>query len=829
MNPYNIPEELRVRRQWILWRMEWRSDDPEHQLKPTKIPYVARPGGGKASVTNPADWVTFDEAVRAPLSSKEPVDPTVPLEQSGYSGLGFVFTADDPYTGIDLDDTQGNVEAYERQFKVFREFDSYSELSPSEKGMHIFIKGQIPGGKGRRRAFIELYSQERFFTMTGNVQRNVPIAERQELLNILFEQMGPPVKEYAHVQDQAQTETDEEIIAQARRALNGDKFSALFDGDWISHYPGDGSGDQSRADFALIDILAYYSNNQAQVTRLFLQSQLGQRDKARTRPAYVENMVKRAYDNQPVSIDLTAARANIERMIAESQIAQYPNQAPVNFDASAAGEPGGNPAAPVGQASPGLSSGATNDPASPGSFDPSSPVVFPPGLVGDIAAFILSVSPRPVPQIALAASIALMSGICGRSYNVSGTGLNQYIIMLASTGAGKDAVSVGISKLMAAVKQSVRDAGDFQGPGELVSSAGLIKWLAKKPAVLSILGEFGAKMQELASPTANAHLKSLERVLLQMYSKSGAGNVFDPMAYSDADKNTDPLHSPALTILGESVPERFYASLEEHVIASGLLPRFLVFEYLGDRQYLKEGTQKILPPLALVETMASLTAHSLSLSNQGQVVDVPMTVEAERLFREFDHWTTDQINRDKSDVNAHLWNRAHLKALKLAAVVAVGINYHGPIITYDEANYATNEVVKQTRRMLSKFETGQIGAAVGSEIKQRQEVYKVIGRYMVNDWESQHKYGGTEAMHKAGVILDGHIQKRCIAVACFRHDKFSASGAIKRTIDYMLSTDELREIPKSDMQERFGTKAKAYIAIDPKNFLDAVRANQPKE
>lgn len=828
MSLYDIPAELRERRQWILWRFEWRKDDPEHQLKPTKIPYIPRPGCGKASVTNPADWGTFDEAVQAPLTCVEPVDHDTPLEVSGYSGLGFVFTANDPYTGIDLDDTQGNEEAYQRQFKVFREFDSYSELSPSGKGMHIFVKGQIPGGKGRRRAFIELYCQERFFTMTGNVQRDVPIAERQELLNILYEQMGPPVKEYAHVQDQAQTETDEEIIAQARRALNGDKFSDLYDGDWVSHYPGDGTGDQSRADFALIDILAYWSKNQAQVTRLFLQSQLGQRDKARSRPSYVENMVKRAYDNQPVSIDLASAREHIQRMIAETSSAVYPNLPAVAFEGGAAGEPGGNPAAPVSHA-PGLTSGTTNNPASAGSGDPSSPVVFPPGLVGEIASFILSVSPRPVPQISLAAAIALMSGICGRSYNVSGTGLNQYIIMLAMTGAGKDAVSVGISKLMAAVKQSVRDAGDFQGPGELVSSAGLIKWLARKPAVLSILGEFGVKMQELASPSANAHLKSLERVLLQMYSKSGAGNVFDPMAYSDIDKNTDPLHSPALTILGESVPERFYSALEEHVIASGLLPRFLVFEYLGDRQYLKEDTQKILPPLALVETMASLTAHSLSLSNQGQVVDVPMTPDAAKLFKDFDRWTTDEINKDKSDVNAHLWNRAHLKAMKLAAVVAVGINYHGPLITYDEANYATNEVVKQTRRMLSKFETGQIGAAVGSEIRQRQEVYKVVGRYMVNDWESQKKYGGTEAMHKAGIILDGTIQRRCIAVACFRHDKFSASGAIKRTIEYMLSTDELREIPKADMQERFGTKAKAYIAIDPKNFLEAVRMNQPKE
>lgn len=818
MSFHNIPEELRLRRQWIVWRIEWRADDPDHLLKPTKVPYVARPGGGKASVTNSFDWVLFDEACLAPFTCNEPVDPTVPLEVSGYTGLGFVFTEGDDYTGIDLDDVHGDVEAYNRQLKIFREFNSYAELSPSGTGVHIIVKGKIPGDKGRRRAFIELYSRERYFTMTGNVIHNVPIAERQELINVLYEQMGPPVKELPFVKDQPETATDDEIIAMARRAENGAKFSALYDGDWSPLY----NGDQSRADFALVDIIAFYSKNQAQITRLFLNSQLGQRDKAQKRPAYVEYMVKRSFDKMLPSIDLEQARKALDD--ARSKVTK-------GFaEGDAAGQPGSKPAASVALPEPANGSGAqagSNDgSASHGSGGAASPVVFPPGLVGEIAEFILAVSPRPVPQISLSAAIALVSSICGRSYNVSGSGLNQYILMLAMTGTGKDAVSVGTSKLIAAVKATVPSVVDFQGPGELVSSAGLIKWLAKKPAVLSILGEFGAKMQEMASPNANSHLKGLERVLLQMYSKSGAGNVFDPMAYSDVEKNTQPLNSPSLTILAESVPDRFYRSLDESFIASGLLQRFMIYEYTGDRAYLNEGTERILPSIGLVENLSSLVAHSLSLSAQGHVLDVPMTSEARALFNDFDRWTTDEINTDKSEIKAQMWNRAHLKAMKLAATIAVGINYHGPLITIDEARYATNEIVEQTKRIMGKFEAGEVGNAHEGESKQRDEVIKAIGRYLVEDFEAVKKYGATEEMHKSGVITMSVIQRRLISMACFKNDKFGASNAIKRAVDYLLQSDELREMAADQMSTRFGTKAKAFIPTSPTIFLNAVRTKK---
>lgn len=801
----NIPEELRQLRQWVVWRLEKREGK-----KPTKVPYSPWPNGGKASVVNWGSWGTFDQAVAAPLNCVEPCDSSLPIEQTGFSGIGFVFTANDPYCGIDLDDTHGDQEAYQRQLRVFTEFNSYAELSPSGAGMHIIIKGSVP--MGRHRADIEVYSKERYFTMTGNVQNNVPIAERQELLDILYEQMGGDPVTFVYGQEKEQTEDDEAIIARASSAVNGEKFNRLFVGDFQSLYPS-----QSEADFALIDIIAFYTQNSAQIARIFRSSALGQRDKAQ-RDDYIGYMVRKSFDKQLPPVDIDGLRIAIEKqMLSKGAAVQEPS--------------GTAPAAPAttdhtsGQATA-LGALPTVGPSLHGNGESISHElgvrvngIFPPGLLGEIAQFILDASPRPVPEISLAGAIALMSGITGRAYNISGAGLNQYILLLAMTGAGKDAISSGISKLMQQVSVSVPSAGDFKGPGQLVSGPGLIKWLEKKPSVVSIIGEIGLLLGQMSHPNASTHLKGLERTLLEMYSKSGAGQVFDPMAYSERDKNTASIHSPALTIIGESVPERFYEILDEAMIATGLLPRFMMFEYKGKREYLKEGTENIKPPFKLVQMVADLSSQCLTLAHNNNVVNIGQDNEAAKQFREFEKWTTDQINNSKSEVMRQLWNRAHLKALKLAGVCAVGINPFEPLVTIHETMWATDMVVNQTNRLIAKFETGAIGRIGGSENKQLNHIVGIISRYISKPYHEQPKAQIREDMHKAGVIPEAVISRQCICNTAFKNDKMGATNAIKRTLKILLDADELREVPKAQMQATFGAGPRAFVVANPARFV----------
>lgn len=154
-----IPEELRNRAQWVLWRQVLRGN------KNTKIPFAV--DGSCASTTNPTTWSRFGRV-------------------RGSARVGFVFSALDPYVGIDIDncvDQNGDVAAWAQE--LVARFDSYTEVSPSGRGLHIIVRGSLHSGSGRKLGHVEVYDRGRYFCMTGNVARRRPIAERQAELDEL--------------------------------------------------------------------------------------------------------------------------------------------------------------------------------------------------------------------------------------------------------------------------------------------------------------------------------------------------------------------------------------------------------------------------------------------------------------------------------------------------------------------------------------------------------------------------------------------------------------------------------------------------------------------
>jgi len=150
----NIPEELTKRPQWVCWRLE------ERDGKLTKVPY--QPNGRHASATDLMTWSTFTEAILA-------VYPPDDYKALGFDGIGFVFCNADPYAGIDLDKCRdpetGEIESWALEM-LEQVPEGYIEVSPSGTGLHIFTEGSVRGG-GMRKGRIEMYSQGRYFTVTG--------------------------------------------------------------------------------------------------------------------------------------------------------------------------------------------------------------------------------------------------------------------------------------------------------------------------------------------------------------------------------------------------------------------------------------------------------------------------------------------------------------------------------------------------------------------------------------------------------------------------------------------------------------------------------------
>ncbi|MBD8735707.1 phage NrS-1 polymerase family protein [Sphingomonas sp. CFBP 13706] len=298
----NAPLEMRQKKQWCLWRLEHKLDsngNVDLSKKPTKCPYKPWQGGEKASTTNPEHWGTFEQATGAPLNLTGPCNPNDPA--NNFSGIGFVFVAGGGLAGLDLDDVGDDTEALAVQRRIHEGFPSYTERSPSGRGHHIIVKGEVP--HGRRRGGVEVYSAERFFTFTGDVTNNVGVTDCQPNLDLLFNQLGGNKAGFdASPFFKDATESDASILASAFAADNGETVKQLYNkGEWKTKYPS-----QSEADLALINILGFYTQNADQIKTLFHASALGQRDKAK-RASYLNPMVAKAMDRQlaPVTHNFT--------------------------------------------------------------------------------------------------------------------------------------------------------------------------------------------------------------------------------------------------------------------------------------------------------------------------------------------------------------------------------------------------------------------------------------------------------------------------------------------------------------------------------------------
>jgi hypothetical protein len=444
----------------------------------------------------------------------------------------------------------------------------------------------------------------------------------------------------------------------------------------------------------------------------------------------------------------------------------------------------------------------------------------PPGLLGDIANFIYDAAVRPVKEVAIAGAIGLMAGICGRSYNISNTGLNQYVLVLAGTGHGKEAASQGIDKLISKCKVQVAAISDFIGPTEIASGQALIKYITHNPSFVSIVGEYGLALQMMNAFHASPAQVTLRKKLLELYNKSGCTDVLQSSIYADKDKNTQIVHAPAFSLLGESVPETYFAGLDDSMIQQGLLPRFLCIEYHGLRPAMNEKHAFVQPSGQVIEGLCQLAANSLTLMHNASHIDVAMSEQAQIFAREYNQEVDDRINAAESMLIAkELWNRAHLKMLKLAALVAVGINMYQPVIDLAEMKWAHKLVQRDILSMIEKFEHGKVGRDTG-EHNQVGEMVKVVGDLLRRPFDdTMTKYGMTGQFKVDGIIPLAYLQRRLMSKNNFKNDRMGATYAINRTLQSLISDGSVMEIRQSDMLKRYSKTMKAYAVLDRARFV----------
>lgn len=153
-----IPQAMKDLRRWLCWQLRFKSK-PKKPNEKTKIPMTPKNGRLTfADVTNPENWLTFDEAISY-------------YKRGLCSGIGFALTNKAPkLCCVDVDHCFNEDGTLNDEAKAVIELcgNSWVEISQSGDGIHIwFIDEEFPGERGRKRGGVEVYAFDRYIAITG--------------------------------------------------------------------------------------------------------------------------------------------------------------------------------------------------------------------------------------------------------------------------------------------------------------------------------------------------------------------------------------------------------------------------------------------------------------------------------------------------------------------------------------------------------------------------------------------------------------------------------------------------------------------------------------
>lgn len=276
--------ELKSQKIWLCWNYKYNEKG-----KGTKVPISYKNTVTGVNKEYCETWCTYDEAITA-------------KKKYSFDGIGLVISKG--ICGIDID-KRDLEDATTRD--ILSLFDTYAEKSPSGKGLHILLQvdtSKIPKDKIGTKLNEKYYQKNphnkiesyvggltnRFFTFTGDTIQDKSINDcTEEFLVFLNKYMLKDVKSIDHVDSDILDKACEDVIEIIKRSKQAEKFEKLFfEGD-IKDY----DGDDSSADMALCDILAFYCGEDIElIDALFCKSKL-YREKW-NREDYKHNTIKKA-------------------------------------------------------------------------------------------------------------------------------------------------------------------------------------------------------------------------------------------------------------------------------------------------------------------------------------------------------------------------------------------------------------------------------------------------------------------------------------------------------------------------------------------------------
>ncbi|HPQ44225.1 MAG TPA: AAA family ATPase [Syntrophales bacterium] len=252
LNINNIPEELKKHNQFLLYKNEPRENGKTNKI-PISYKYLS-----KISIKDEKNLCSFDEAKKS-----------YEQNQSTVAGIGFSFLETDDIVFIDIDncvkEDESGYEIDDNAKDIVGKMNSYTEISPSKRGLHIFVQCKDPSFiQHNRKGTIEIYYKDRYSTLTGDCLSGFETiqersAEVYDFYNTVFEEQESHIE---RPKSTISTIDDNKVL---ELLAKDNKFQAILSGD--ASY-----NSRSERDFAAISKVLFYAGGNEEQTERLLRS-----------------------------------------------------------------------------------------------------------------------------------------------------------------------------------------------------------------------------------------------------------------------------------------------------------------------------------------------------------------------------------------------------------------------------------------------------------------------------------------------------------------------------------------------------------------------------
>jgi hypothetical protein len=211
-----------------------------------------------------------------------------------------------------------------------------------------------------------------------------------------------------------------------------------------------------------------------------------------------------------------------------------------------------------------------------------------------------------------------------------------------------------------------------------------------------------------------------------------------------------------------------------------------------------------------VAKFSDLVALAFTMMANNTCAPVQLTREAEALLDAFDAECDDYINarNNNSEAQRALWNRAHLKSLRIAGVLAASNNPHAPTVDEGMARWSIAFVRRGVSLLVRRFNEGGVGSGDTARLA---AVNHQIKAYFAIDGKELAKYGSSKTLRDAGVIPYRWFAVRLAGTGLFNKSVQGASRAVSNALDEAVQTETLVELSQLEAQQKFGKRARCYL------------------